>query len=171
MIYAKIGDITEVKTEVICSAANGVAVMGAGVAGAIRNACGDEMQVEAKNICKKNGSPIEAGNCYITSAGKLVENGIKYVYHIVTMTYPGGQTSLKIISDAWREALRKAIVNKIKSISVTGLGIGIGHLDFESVARDMVNIAKQYAFTNDIDIYFIDRDKNFIDKVLECIKT
>jgi len=170
MLYAQIGDIVEAKTEVIVNASNGIGILGANAAGAIRKAGGYEIEEEAQGICQKNQKPIEPGQCFITGPGKLRENGVKYIYHAVTMKYPGEYSSLKDVSDAWREVFRKAIQNKIKSISTTGLGTGIGRLDVDSVARDMVRIAKQYAFINDIDVYFIDRDQEFIDRVKENIE-
>jgi O-acetyl-ADP-ribose deacetylase len=44
MIIFEVGDITKVKAEVIVNAANGIGVMGAGVAGALRNVCGQIIQ-------------------------------------------------------------------------------------------------------------------------------
>jgi O-acetyl-ADP-ribose deacetylase (regulator of RNase III) len=159
---AIVGSILDTECEAIVNAANGIGVLGAGVAGAIRNAGGMAIQDEAKDICRKNGRVIEAGKCYRTGSGKLLDKGIKYVYHAVTMEYPGGRSSLKNVRDAIRAVLKQAMKDGVKSIAIPGLGTGIGGLDKESVARIMVSVADDFF---QLDVEFVDCSQEFIDYV------
>jgi len=60
------GDITAVDAEVIVNPANTDLDLGAGVAGAIRRAGGDEIEAEAMAQ-----EPIRPGASVVTSAGRL----------------------------------------------------------------------------------------------------
>ena len=162
MIQFIVADITSVKAEAIVNAANGIGIMGAGVAGAISEAGGDIIQKEARGIYKDNGKPISSGCCYRTGSGNLLNNGIKYIYHAVTMEFPGSATSLDIVSKCFRATLDQVLIDGVKSLAVPALGTGIGHLDRSAVATIMVNIAEKYA--NCLEIYFVDIDKKFIDE-------
>jgi len=159
MITAELGDITEAKTDVIVNAANGVGIMGGGVAGALRRAAGMEVQEEAKGLCSSLGN-VEAGDCYATGSGKLAENNVKAIYHAVTMKYPGDFSSMDVIAKAVRKVLQVAIASKMESIAIPGLGTGIGRLDKKLVAQTLVNTVKD--FDGLISIRFIDLDESFI---------
>lgn len=163
MIKAILGDITTFRADAIVNAANGVGILGAGVAGAIRRKAGMEVQTEAKDICRKNGKPIEEGECYVTNPGELSANGVKKIYHAVTMKFPGGETSLKIVTDVTKKVLTNAMLDDIRCIAFPALGTGIGGLDKSSVARIMVNIAKEFA--GNMDIYFVDIDETFVKEI------
>jgi len=163
LIKAYVGDITEAETDVIVSAANGVGTMGAGVAGAIRTAGGYEIQTNAKKACLRIGSPINEGECYITKAGSLSENGVKYIYHAVTMRYPGGHTSLDTVRRAMKSIFAQATIDGVKSLSMPALGTGVGALDKKSVARIMVNAAQNAS--DMFSIYFVDKNNIFIKEI------
>lgn len=76
------GDITWVDTEAIVNAANNQLWMGAGVAGAIKRAGGEEIEREA--VAQ---GPIEVGESVVTAAGRLPH---RYVIHAAAMgTAPG----------------------------------------------------------------------------------
>ena len=155
------------ETEAIVNASNGCGIMGKGVAGAIRAAAGKDIEKEAKDICRKNGTPISAGDCYKTSSGRLAKHGIKVIYHAVTMKYPGSISSLYIVGAAMRSVLSRAYKDGVKSIAIPGLGIGIGALNKEFVAKEMVRIAQKYE--TEMDIVLIDFNEEFIKYVTRCI--
>ncbi len=165
MISTEVGDITKAGTEAIVNAANGVGIMGRGVAGAIINIAGRKLENEAKSKCKENGKPFEPGQVYTTSSFKLRERGIKIVYHAVTMKFPGGITSLHFVNIAMKLTIERAIHDNIESIAFPGLGTGIGRLNKNAVAGIMVRVAKDYDHL--IDIVFVDYDKIFIKKIKE----
>tara|TARA_Y100000034_G_scaffold135687_1_gene208624 strand:+ start:1005 stop:1520 length:516 start_codon:yes stop_codon:yes gene_type:complete len=147
-------NITKPKTDALVSPANGVGVMGAGAAGAIADAGGQNFRREAKDKVDAHGKPLEPGECYSTEPHRLKRRGVKRVYHAVTMKYPGGFTSLDIVDKVMHTVLNQAIEDKMESIAFPGLGTGIGGLEASSVARIMMGIAKNY--THLIDIRFVD---------------
>jgi O-acetyl-ADP-ribose deacetylase len=160
MIKIVEGNIVKITDcEAIVNAANGVGPMGAGVARAIAQAAGQKVKNEVLKICKEDG-PFEAGQSYRSSAGDLQAIGIKYIYHAVTMKFPGGLTSYYDVENALTDVLEKAISDNIKSIAVPGLGTGIGGLDLERVAELMVRRCENYS--NIINIYLVDMNETFI---------
>jgi len=169
MIYSGIADITTMNVEVIVNAANGVGIMGAGVAGAIRRAAGPDVQSEAKEIFRKNGKPISEGECYITGSGNLGQHGIKKIYHAVTMEFPGGRTSMHTVQSAIKNVFLNAMLDNVESIAIPALGTGIGGLSKTSVAYAIVKEARNYTYM--MDIYIVDICHNFIDEVNKLLKT
>jgi O-acetyl-ADP-ribose deacetylase len=156
------GDITDVGTDVIVNAANGVGIMGRGVAGALSRAGGPEIQAEAKEIAEKEG-PFEPGCCYCTTPGKLSEQGVKIIIHAVTMKFPGGPTSYDFVIKAAKASIKQAVNLEYESIAIPALGGGIGRLDKDQLAVKLVGIAR--VADHLIDIVFVDRDRFFIDEV------
>ncbi len=65
-IVLREGDITEEEVDAIVNAANSALVLGAGVAGAIREKGGPEIQAECDAI-----GPIGVGDAVVTGAGRL----------------------------------------------------------------------------------------------------
>lgn len=168
MIATCIGNIIEQKVEAIVNAANGIGILGAGVAGAIKRAAGDQIQREAQDICEKLGKPVLAGECYKTSAGNLINNGIRNIYHAVTMALPGSATSIEVVVLSLRNCLLRATEDGVSSIAIPGLGTGIGRLDKKEVATAMAKIAVE--FENKLDIIFVDLNEEFIRTINECLK-
>ena len=80
------GDITAQEVDAIVNAANSALVLGAGVAGAIREKGGPSIQQECDAI-----GPIEVGGAALTGAGELPA---RFVVHAAGMppggTLPGG---------------------------------------------------------------------------------
>lgn len=163
-----IGDISKVQNvDVVVNAANGIGVMGAGVAGALARAGGDLLSKEARAHCSEFG-PYEAGTFYCTDAGLLKRRGVKQVYHAVTMKFPGGFTSLDTVLSALRGVLTEAKKNGVKSIAIPGLGTGIGRLDRVQVAQQMADVIEP--FHKNMDIYVIDMNQEFIDAFRNSLK-
>ena len=164
-----LGNLVELKdVEVIVNASNGRGPMGRGIAGCIGQAGGYVLRNAVRRICEEAGGYKE-GDCYISPSGNLINNGIKFVYHAVTMEYPGGPTSYDIVSKAMRATLDAAIKNEIKSIAFPGLGTGIGQLDLKRVATIMVKIAESYS--DRINITIVDINKEFITFAKEAKNT
>ena len=162
-MQAVIGDITNPKVDIVVNPANGVGVMGRGVAGAITEAGGASISEEAKRLVKERGKPFEAGDVYITGSGDLWRRGILKIYHAVTMQFPGGLTSVDIVNKLMIDVLELAIKNKINSIAFPGLGTGIGRLDQTTVANTMAQVCKRY--DHKIGIKIIDVNKFFIKEI------
>ena len=167
MIRAITGDITKLRdVEVIVNAANGIGVMGAGVAGAIARSGGEKFREEVRSFGQEKG-PFEPGSVYETDSGLMKRVGIKNVYHAVTMKYPGTQSSIDSVVQAVRNACRKAIEDERESIAFPGLGTGIGQLDRKQVAQRMTTCLLEYQ--SRISITVIDIDSSFISLIRDAL--
>jgi O-acetyl-ADP-ribose deacetylase (regulator of RNase III) len=154
------GDITKVKNvDAIVNAANGIGVMGAGVARAIRRAAGEGFAVHVRDVAKAKRGWYSAGDVYVTDCGLLADNGIKAVLHAVTMKYPGGGTSYDVVEQCLQKVFAAVRKMGYTSVAVPGLGTGIGSLDPGIVAQSTVRIAQRFG---DLDVRIIDIDEEFV---------
>jgi len=123
------GDISKVSVDAVVNAANNHLWMGAGVAGALKRAGGNEIEREA--VAK---GPIEIGEAVVTHAGALPA---KYVIHAAAL----GQdlsTDRSKISRATRNSLLRAAELEISSIAFPALGTGVGGFPAEIAADAMI---------------------------------
>ena len=124
------GDITALSCEAIVNAANNHLWMGGGVAGAIKQRGGPEIEHEAMRR-----GPVPVGEAVATGAGRLP---VRCVIHAVTM----GQdlaTSEPSIRAATRSALRLADSLGLRSIALPALGTGVGGFPVDGAAAAMVD--------------------------------
>ncbi len=111
------GDITKEETEAIVNAANSGLRGGGGVDGAIHRAGGPQIMEE----CRKIGR-CPTGNAVITSGGRLKA---KFVIHAVGPIYHGGEKGVaELLASAYRNSLKRASENSIRSISFPSLSTG-----------------------------------------------
>ncbi len=129
------GDITECATDAIVNAANNDLMLGAGVAGAIRNKGGPEIQRE----CDKIG-PIELGEAAITTGGKL---RAKFVIHAASM-HLGGRTTEPNLRASTRNSLRRAAERKLESIAFPAIGTGIAGFPLDRCAQVMLEEVRDH---------------------------
>lgn len=111
------GDITDQETDAIVNAANEWLIPGGGVDGAIHRKGGPCIKEETDLIggCKP-------GNAVISNAGNLKA---RYVIHAVGPMYDGGKTGEpQLLKSAYRESLKLADANGLKSISFPSLSTG-----------------------------------------------
>ena len=129
------GDIAALAVDAIANAANDHLWMGAGVAGAIKRAGGDEIEREA--VAK---GPIEIGDAVPTGAGRL---RARWVIHAAVM----GQdlrTSPDAIARATRRTLEVADELGAESVALPAFGTGVGGFPLDECARIMVAEARAY---------------------------
>lgn len=147
---------TLVGVDAIQNAANGLLQHGAGVAGAIRRAGDPVVQAESDAVVQTFGR-VPPGSTAWTTAGPMPA---KYVLHAVTMSYPGGVATRKIVHDCTRSTLRLAEALGCKSVALVALGTGIGGMALDECARLMVDRVTGH-------------DKNFeplgIERVVFCV--
>ena len=123
------GDITDTGAEAIANAANDKLWMGGGVAGAIKKAGGEEIEIEAM----KKG-PVPVGEVAITDAGAL---DAKNIIHAVVM----GQdlkTNEEYIRNATRNTIKAADDIPVQSLALPAFGTGVGHFPAEQCSKIMV---------------------------------
>ncbi len=124
------GDLTEADTDAIVNAANNDLQLGAGVAGAIRKKGGPEIQAE----CDRIGA-IALGEAAITTGGKLKA---RFVIHAASMQL-GGVTSEAMLRRATRNALKRAVENKLRSIAFPAIGTGVAGFPMRRCAEVMLD--------------------------------
>lgn len=157
-----IASIEKHKLDSLQNAANGLGKpMGRGIAKALKDAGGKEVEDDAYAVCRRFDP--KAGEAYSSTSGKLQIKGIKRIIHAVTMKVPGGETSYDIVSNAFKAALELAQNERIVRLGCTSLGTGVGGLDGERVAEIMYKIAKD----SPIEIVFMDFNTKFIKKLEE----
>lgn len=163
-----VGDVSQLKDiEVFVNAANGIGVMGKGIAGFLAKSGGKQLTEEAWEVCKDHD--YNPGEVYVTGSGLMKRVGIERIYHAVTMKFPGGHTSIDIVVRATRNAIEKAVANKVKSIVFPGLGTGVGRLDKFQVAQRMCSVLQDY--DHRIRIIVADKDKDFVEAFKKSVKS
>ncbi len=129
------GDITALDVDAIANAANDGLWMGAGVAGAIKRAGGEEIEREA--IAK---GPIPVGSAVATGAGRL---RARYVIHGAVMGRDL-RTNADLIERTTRSCLEVADGLGCESLALPAFGTGVGGFSLDECARIMVGAARAY---------------------------
>jgi O-acetyl-ADP-ribose deacetylase (regulator of RNase III) len=127
------GDITQLQVDAIANAANDHLWMGAGVAGAIRRAGGDEIEDEAVAT-----GPISIGDAIATGAGRL---RARHVIHGAVMGQDL-QTNGKLIGRTTQRCLEVADRLGVESIALPAFGTGVGGFPLDDCARIMVDAVR-----------------------------
>ena len=129
------GNIAVLEVDAIANAANNHLWMGAGVAGAIKGAGGDEIEREA--VAK---GPIQVGDAVATGAGSLPA---KHVIHGAVM----GQdlrTDADLVRKTTRRTLEVADELGARSLALPAFGTGVGGFPLVECAAIMVDVARAH---------------------------
>src|SRR3990170_6657367 len=126
------GDITALDADAIANAANNQLWMGAGVAGAIKRAGGEEIEREAVAL-----GPIEVGDAVATGAGRLKA---RHVIHGAVMGRDL-RTSAALVERTTRRCLEVADGLGARSLALPAFGTGVGGFPLGDCARVMVAAA------------------------------
>jgi O-acetyl-ADP-ribose deacetylase (regulator of RNase III) len=129
------GDIAALEVDAVANAANNHLWMGAGVAGALKRAGGDEIEREA--VSK---GPIRVGEAVATSGGKLPA---KWVIHGAVM----GQnlrTNAQLVEQTTLNVLRLADELGARSLALPAFGTGVGGFPLDECARLMVGAVRSH---------------------------
>ena len=130
------GDIAAVEADAIANAANDRLWMGAGVAGALKRAGGEEIEQQAMAI---GGIPL--GTAVATTAGRL---SARYVIHGAVM----GQdlrTDGDLVRRTTRSCLELADELGCRSLALPAFGTGVGGFPLVRCATIMVEEARIFA--------------------------
>jgi O-acetyl-ADP-ribose deacetylase len=128
-------DITALEVDAIANAANNHLWMGAGVAGAIKRAGGEEIEREAVQL-----GPIEVGDAVATSAGRLPA---RWVIHGAVMGQDL-QTNADLVRRTTESCLQVADELGAESLALPAFGTGVGGFTLEECARIMVDAARSH---------------------------
>ena len=129
------GNIAQLEVDAIANAANNHLWMGAGVAGAIKGAGGDEIEREA--VAK---GPIEIGDAVATGAGSLPA---QHVIHGAVMGQDL-QTDADLVRKTTRRTLEVAEELGARSLALPAFGTGVGGFPLEECASIMVDVARAH---------------------------
>jgi len=136
------GDITKVKADAIVNAANKTLLGGGGVDGAIHRAAGPKLLEE----CKKLGG-CETGETKITKGYNLPA---KYVIHTVGPVWRGGrEDEEEKLASCYRNSLKLAVENNIKSIAFPSISTGAYGFHIEEAAPIALREIKKFLEEND----------------------
>jgi len=129
------GDITEQEVDAIVNAANSQLVLGAGLAGAIRQRGGVSIQHECDAI-----GAIEVGDAAVTAAGALPA---RYVIHAAGMP-PGGQASERSVRRSVRRCFELAAERGCRTLACPAVGAGIGGFPLQRCAEVSLEEARRH---------------------------
>ena len=133
------GDIAALEVDAVANAANDRLWMGAGVAGALKRAGGEEIEREATAQ-----GPIPVGSAVATGAGRLPA---RWVIHGAVM----GQdlrTSAELVRTTTRSCLELADELGCASLALPAFGTGVGGFSLDECARIMVAEARAFVATS-----------------------
>jgi O-acetyl-ADP-ribose deacetylase len=129
------GDIATIEADAIANAANDRLWMGAGVAGALKRAGGDEIEEEA--LAR---GPIPLGSVVATGAGRLAA---RWVIHGAVMGQDL-QTNAELVRRTTRSCLDLADELHCRSLALPAFGTGVGGFPLEECASLMVEEARGF---------------------------
>jgi O-acetyl-ADP-ribose deacetylase (regulator of RNase III) len=129
------GDIAAVEADAVANAANDRLWMGAGVAGALKRAGGDEIEQEAMAQ-----GPIPLGSAIATTGGRLPA---RWIIHGAVM----GQdlrTDSELVRHTTRSCLELADELGCRSLALPAFGTGVGGFPLPECARIMIDEARRF---------------------------
>lgn len=128
MIELTTGDIARQDGfDAVVNAANAELRIGGGVAGALHRAAGPGLEEEARRL-----APIQPGTAVITSGHGLPN---RYVIHCLGPVYGRNAPADELLASCYREALRLAEENGIRSIAFPAISTGAFGYPLEAAAR------------------------------------
>jgi O-acetyl-ADP-ribose deacetylase (regulator of RNase III) len=134
-IVLREGDITEQEVDAIVNAANSDLILGAGVAGAIRQKGGPTIQQECDRI-----GPIAVGDAAVTGAGELPA---RFVIHAAGMP-PGGVATEESVRSSMRRSLELAREKQCRTVAVPAIGAGIAGFPLQRCAEILLEEARAH---------------------------
>ncbi len=129
------GDLTEAPVDAIVNAANTELLLGSGVAGAIRERGGPDIQRECNDL-----GPIPLGEVAVTGAGKLP---FRSVLHAAAMN-PGGEVSEQSLRAVVTGVLEAAERLQLTSIAFPAIGTGVGGFPLRRCAEVMLEEVERH---------------------------
>jgi O-acetyl-ADP-ribose deacetylase len=141
-IEALRGDITKLDVDAIVNAANTTLLGGGGVDGAIHRAAGPELLAECRTLggCKP-------GEAKLTGGYRLPA---RFVIHTVGPVWRGGEgDEPEILANCYRNSLKLAVENEIKTIAFPAIGCGAYGYPIPEAAQIALKTTRDFLATND----------------------
>ena len=142
------GDITTLDVDAIVNAANTTLLGGGGVDGAIHRAAGPELLAECRTL-----GGCRPGEAKLTRGYRLPA---RFVIHTVGPVWTDGKHGEpQILASCYRNSLRLAVKNRIKTIAFPAISCGAYGYPIREAARIAVDTTREFLATD-----------NKIDKVI-----
>ena len=136
------GDITKLKVDAIVNAANTSLLGGGGVDGAIHRAAGSELL----DFNRKLGG-CKIGEAKISPGFNLPA---KFIIHTVGPVWNGGNNNEdNLLANCYRNSLKLAIENKIKTIAFPAISTGVYRFPLERATEIAVTEVKKFLEKNE----------------------
>ena len=141
------GDITHQETDAVVNAANSSLMGGGGVDGAIHGAGGPAILSECMEIRRtRYPDGLPPGEAAITGGGNL---RARHVIHTVGPVWRGGGSDEeKLLAAAYRNSLRVAQENGLRTIAFPSISTGAYGYPVEKAARTALAAVKGYIEEN-----------------------
>jgi len=140
------GDITKLHVDAIVNAANSSLMGGGGVDGAIHRAGGKAILEECIKIVNRQGG-CKTGEAVITTGGRLPA---KYVIHTVGPVWNNGKRDEeKLLANCYRNSLKIAIENQIKTIAFPNISTGVYRFPKQRAAEIAVESVNAFLQENE----------------------
>lgn len=167
------GDITDAEADAIVNAANSTLLGGGGVDGAIHLKGGPKILEECKRLrAKEWPDGLPTGNAVLTTAGLLKAT---HVIHTVGPIWRGGfYDESKLLRAAYRNSLKLAVANGLKSIAFPSISTGAYGYPTEEAAGVALAGVKDFLEKEDklervTFVLFSDRDLGIYEKVAKTV--
>lgn len=136
------GDITHMETDAVVNAANSSLMGGGGVDGAIHRAGGPAILSECMEV-RRTTYPdgLPTGEAVITGGGSLKA---RHVIHTVGPVWRGGGSEERLLEAAYRNSLRVAVENGLKSVAFPSISTGAYGYPVEKAAMTAVKTVKAF---------------------------
>jgi O-acetyl-ADP-ribose deacetylase (regulator of RNase III) len=135
-------DITKVEVDAIVNAANTTLLGGGGVDGAIHRAAGPELVSECRTL-----GGCEPGEAKITRGYRLPA---RFVIHTVGPIWRGGKNGeAEILANCYRNSLRLAVENGIKTIAFPAISCGAYGYPIEAAAEIALKTTREFLASED----------------------
>lgn len=154
-------DLTSFKVDAVVNAANSRLQHIGGLAAALSETGGPEIQRESDELIKQNGV-VTTGDAVITNAGQLP---CKKLIHAVGPQIPQNATSAEIsqaepqLAAAVRSILSVARRNRLQSVAIPALSSGIFNFPLPLCAETIVTTLKEYSPRLPCDIHLVNHDE------------
>lgn len=137
------GDITRQETDAVVNAANSSLMAGGGVDGAIHRAGGPAILSECMEVRRtRYPDGLPTGEAVMTGGGGLKA---RHVIHTVGPVWRGGGSEEeRLLEAAYRNSLRVAVENGLKSLAFPSISTGAYGYPVEKAARTAVKTVKAF---------------------------
>jgi O-acetyl-ADP-ribose deacetylase len=136
------GDITKLDADAIVNAANTTLLGGGGVDGAIHRAAGPELLAECRTL-----GGCEPGQAKITRGYDL---SARFVIHTVGPIWRGGkQDEARILANCYRNSLKLAVENEIRTIAFPAISCGAYGYPIEEAAHIAFKTTHEFLAVSD----------------------